>query len=118
MSVNEYNIKDNLQFSQLLKDLLPLKDDKEYVSYNVESFFTIIPPKETIDYVLEQIYVHNKLPIICNKLIFRKLLEKLSRKIYFNQVRSSLNKQMEVQWVAPSLLHYQISGWSKWKPTS
>ena len=48
------------------------------VFYNVESFFTIIPLKETIDYILEQIYVHNKLPMICNKLILRRLLEKIT----------------------------------------
>ena len=64
LCTNEYNFKDTLQFPQLLKDLPPLKDDEEYVSYDVESLFTNIPLKETINYILEQIYVHNKLPII------------------------------------------------------
>ena len=45
-------IKDTLQFPQLLKDLPPLKDDKEYVSYDVESSFTNIRLKETTDYIL------------------------------------------------------------------
>ena len=69
LCINEYNIKDTLQFPQLLKDFPPLKDDGEYVSYDVESLFTNTPLKETVD-ILEQIYVHNKLPLICTKLIF------------------------------------------------
>ena len=76
MCIIECNIKDTLQFPQLLKDLSPLKNDEEYVSYDVESLFTNIPLKETIDCILEQIYVHNKVPIICSKLIFCRLPEK------------------------------------------
>ena len=83
LCINEYSIKDTLEFPQLLKDLLPLKDDEEYVSYDVKSLFTNIPQKETIDYILEQIYVHNKLPMICSKLIFRRLLEKMTTKNLF-----------------------------------
>ena len=51
-------------------NLLPLKDDEEYFSDDDESLFTNILLKETIDYILEQIHVLNKLPIICSKLIF------------------------------------------------
>ena len=64
LCINEYSIKDTLQFPKFLKDLPPLKDDEEYVSYDVESLFTNIRLKETIGYILEQIYVHNKLLII------------------------------------------------------
>ena len=39
--INEYNIKDILQFPQLLKDLPPLKGTEEYVSYDVKSLFRI-----------------------------------------------------------------------------
>ena len=35
MCINEYNIKNTLQFPQLLKDFPPLKHDQEYVSYGV-----------------------------------------------------------------------------------
>ena len=70
LCINEYNIKDTFQCSQLLKDFPPLKDDAEYVSYDVESLFTNTPLKETIDYILEQVYVHNKLTLLCSKLIF------------------------------------------------
>ena len=64
----------------------PLKDDEEYVSN--------IPLKETIDYILEQIYVHNKLPMIRSKLIFRRLLEKITRENLF-QLNSKFFKQTD-----------------------
>ena len=33
---NEYSIKDTQCFSEMLRDLTPLNNDEEYVSYNVE----------------------------------------------------------------------------------
>ena len=72
----------------------PLKHDEEYVSCDVQSLFTNIPLKETIDYILEQIYVHNKLPIICSKLIFRRLLEKITTENLF-QLNSKFFKQTD-----------------------
>ena len=40
--------------------------------------FTSIPLTETIDYIVDQIYIHKKLPEICNKLIFKRLLTKIT----------------------------------------
>ena len=94
LCTNEYNIKDTLQLPQPLKNLPPLKDDEEYVSYDVESLFTNIPLKETIGYILEQIYVHNKLPIVCSKSIFRRLLEKTTTENSF-QLNSKFFKQTD-----------------------
>ena len=37
--------------------LLP---DEEYVSYDVESLFTNVPVHETIDYILQEIYINKK----------------------------------------------------------
>ena len=73
----------------------PLKDDEEYISYDAESLFTNILLKETIDYILEQIYVHNKLPIICSKAIFPRLLEKIITENIF-QLNSKFFKQTDV----------------------
>ena len=35
---------------------------------------TNVPIQETIHYILDEIYVKNKLPKICSKLIFKRLL--------------------------------------------
>ena len=53
-----------------------------------------IPPKETINYIFEQIYVHNKLPIICSKLIFCRLLKKITTENLF-QLNSKFFKQID-----------------------
>ena len=55
----------------MLRDLPPLNNDEEYVSYDVGSLFTNMQLKETIDYILEEIYVNKMMKPICRKLIFK-----------------------------------------------
>ena len=76
---NEYGINDIQCFPEMLRDLPPLKNDEEYVSYDVYSLFTNIPLEETIDYILEEVFVNRKMQPICSKLIFNRLLNKLTR---------------------------------------
>ena len=66
---NEYSQK----FPSMLSSIPHLQDDKEDVSYDVESLFTNIPIEKTINFIIEQIYVDKKLTPICSKLIFRRL---------------------------------------------
>ena len=61
----------------MLSSIPSLQKDKEDVSYDVESLFTNIQLQETINYIIEKIYVHKKLTPICWELIFRRLLIKL-----------------------------------------
>ena len=58
-------------FSTDIKNIPPLQEDEEDVSYYMESLSTNIPINETIDYVLDQIYNKKKLKPICSKLIFK-----------------------------------------------
>ena len=55
---NEYSISDTEQFPYMLSNLPPLLYDEEDVSYDVESLFTNIPIKDTVEYIVEQIYTH------------------------------------------------------------
>ena len=82
----------------------PLKNDEEYVSYDVESLFTNMSLKETIDYILEQIYVHNKLPTKCSKLIFRRLLEKITTETLFKLNSKFFRQTDQCTMGGPSLL--------------
>ena len=41
----------------MLSSIPPLQDDEEDVSYDVESLFINIPIQETINYIIEQLYV-------------------------------------------------------------
>ena len=91
---NQYKISDTQEFASLIKDQPPLNDDEEYVSYDVDSLFTNIPVAETIEYIIHQIYIEKKIPPICSKLIFKRLLLKLITKCSF-QFNHQLLKQVE-----------------------
>ena len=78
----------------MLKQQTPLSVNKEYVLYDVlyESLFTNISVDETISYIINEIYQKNKLPQICSKTIFNRLLYKLTTEVSF-QFNYSLLKQ-------------------------
>ena len=57
---------------------VPISEDEEDVSYDVESLFITIPIKDTLDFICEEIYVYKKLGPTCKQSIFKKLLYKLT----------------------------------------
>ena len=67
----------------MIKNQTPLSSDEEYVSYDVDSLFTNIPVEETIEYIIHQIYNEKKVPQICSKTIFRRLMYKLTTECAF-----------------------------------
>ena len=91
---NEYKINDTQSFPSMLKDQTPLNPNEEYVSYDVESLFTNIPVDETINYIINEIYQKKKLPQICSKTIFKRLLYKLTTEVSF-QFNYKLFKQTD-----------------------
>ena len=94
---NDFIIKNTQDFAQLIREQPPFQENEKYVSHDVELLFTNIPTHDTIKYVLEEIYTHNKLPHICSKLIFKRLLLKLeTQSTYIFQ--SQFYKQMAAQW--------------------
>ena len=56
-----------------------LNSNEEYVSYDVDSLFTSIPLGETIDFIVDDIYVRKKLGPFCKKSVFKKLLKKMCK---------------------------------------
>ena len=71
-----------------------LKSNEQHVSYDVESLFTNVPVHETIEYIANEIYVENKLPKLCSKLIFKRLLLKLTTENTF-MLNSKFYKQVD-----------------------
>ena len=71
---NDYIIRNTQESPKLLQQQDLLFPNEEYVSYDVKSLFTNVPIQETIDYILDEIYLKNKLPKICSKLILKRLL--------------------------------------------
>ena len=86
-------IKNTLDFTQWL-DNRSLNEKEVLVSYDVTSLFTQIPLEETIDYILDQIYICNKLPAITGKLIFKRLLYKVTKGSVFS-FNGSLYRQVD-----------------------
>ena len=83
---NEFSISDTLAFPELLKNIENPVD--------VESLFTSIPIKETIDYIIHKIYLENAIEPMCKKSIFKKLLRKLTKECTFS-VNNRLIKQID-----------------------
>ena len=73
---------------------LPLKDDEKDVSCEFESLFTSIPLEEGTYYIyiIEQIPFYKNLTPICLKLIFRRVLNKSSKKVLLNSIADYSNE--------------------------
>ena len=78
LAINEYTIFDSLSFPDILQEN-PLNSNEEYVSYDMDLLFTSILLGETIDFIVDEIYVRKKLEPFCKKSIFKKLLNKLCK---------------------------------------
>ena len=74
----DFIIRNTLKFSKQLQQQDPLFSNEEYMACVMKSLLTNVPIQETVDYILDEIYVKNKLPKICSKLIFKRLLSKLT----------------------------------------
>ena len=77
LTKNEFIINNTQDFPAMLNNV-PISEDGEDVSYDVESLFTNISIKDTLDFICEELYVHKKLEPICKQSSFKKLLYKLT----------------------------------------
>ena len=91
---NEYKINGTQPFPSMLKYQTQLNPNQEYVSYDLESLFTNIPVDETINHIINKIYQKKKLPQICDKTIFKRLLLNLTTEVSF-QCNYKLFKQTD-----------------------
>ena len=93
LSKNKYSIDDTLTFPDLLR-IEEESDNPEDVSFDVESLFTNIPVKATIDYIIWKLYIKKEIKPFCKKSIFTKLLRKLTQKCVFS-INNRLIKQVD-----------------------
>ena len=93
LAKNEFTISDTVTCPDLVKNV---SNSNEYEdnSYNVESLFTSIPVEETINYIVDRIYVRKEIELLCKKSIFKKLLFKLTKGCVFS-VTGKLLKQVD-----------------------
>lgn len=91
---SKYIIQDTLKFPNILAEQ-DLKTDEEDISYDVESLFTNVPVDETIEYILDEIYINKRLkPLSKNRLIMKRLLKKLTSDCLFS-INGRLMKQQD-----------------------
>ena len=73
----------NIRFLILYLFLISLENlldsNEEYVSYDVNLLLNSISLGETIDFVLDEIYIRKKLEPFCKKSVFKNLLNKLCK---------------------------------------
>ena len=60
-----------------------MNENEELVLYDVQSLFTNVPIDDTIEYILDEIYIYKKLPKLCSQLIMKRLLLKLTTESTF-----------------------------------
>ena len=91
---SKYIIKDTLTFPSILSEN-EIQEDEEDISYDVESLFTNVPIEETIEHILDEIYINKKLKPLCkSRLIMKRLLQKLISDCLFS-VNGRLLKQKD-----------------------
>ena len=83
LSKNKYSIDDTLTFPDLLKNAEE-SDNYEDVSYDIKNLFTSIPVKETIDYIIQKIYVRKEIKPFCKKPFCKTTKETYSRMCVYN----------------------------------
>ena len=95
---NKHIISNTHDFPQLIQEQSTLQLDDGYVSYDIESLVKNVSINETTEYFLDEIYVHNKLPKLCSRLIFHRHLLKLTigSTYMFN---SKADCQMHHEWL-------------------
>ena len=79
----KFPIEDTQSFPKKVRDFLPLENKEEDECYEVESLFTKIPVKETVNHILYQIYIRKAAPQICSRRVFKRLLMKLATEVAF-----------------------------------
>ena len=75
LALSEYTSSDTLSFPDIFWEN-SLDSNEECVYYDMDSLFTSIPLGETIDFILDKIYIRMKPEPFCMKSVFKKFLNK------------------------------------------
>ena len=70
MTKNEFVINNTQDLPAMLNNV-PISEDEQDVSYDVESLFTNISFKDTVDFLWEEIYVQKKLEPVWKQSVFK-----------------------------------------------
>ena len=82
LTENKFSLKSTSDFASYL-DKCNLEADEIQISYYVTLLFTEVPLDITFDYIIDQIYNLNKLPHLSSKVIFKRLLNRVTKGVIF-----------------------------------
>ena len=86
LAKNEFTISDASTFPDLVNNASN-SNEYEYASYDVQPLFTSIPVDETINYMVDRIYVRKAIEPLC-KVDIQKILFKLTKGVYFQLLKN------------------------------
>lgn len=86
LTKNQYVVKDSFEAVSHIKNIPKeyFKQGYTYVSFDVESLFTSVPLKKTIQVILDRVYQEEKIKTNLQKMTLKKLLKDACQKTTFS----------------------------------
>ena len=86
LTQNDFTVKDSFDAATRIKDIPTelFEEEYVYVSFDVESLFTNVPLKETVDIILDRVYNNNQIQTKLSKRSLKKLILDSCRKTIFS----------------------------------
>ena len=86
LTKNQYVVKDSFEAVDRIKDIPKeyFEQGYKYVSFDVESLFTSVPLKKTIQVILDRVYQEEKITTNLQKRTLKKLLKDACHKTTFS----------------------------------
>ena len=100
LAQNEYVVKDSFEAAAKINLISfgDTSDEYTFASFDVESLFTNVPLKKTIEIILNRVYSEKKISTTLSKRTLKKLLLDACTKTAFHLIRNCMNRLMEYQW--------------------
>ena len=100
---NDYNLKDSFDAVKRIRSIPPELFDNGYqfVSFDVQSLFTNVPVKKTINIILDRVYNKKLINTNLKKRTMKKYSWVLVQKLLFHLIMYYMNSVMVYQWGHP-----------------
>ena len=104
LAMNEFTLKDSFDAVNKIKNIPPhlFDDGYNHISFDVESLFTNVPFKRTVDIILKRIYIDKVISTSLKKRLMKKLLLDTCTKTVFTFNRI-INEQKDSVCMGSSL---------------
>ena len=100
LTINEYSVKDSFDAANRIKGISQrlFENGYQYISFDIESLFTNVPIKRTVDLVLKRIYTDKLVSNNLKKRTLKKLILDTCTKLRFLSIINCTKKNMVSVW--------------------